>query len=174
MKKEILPIKTERLLLRPIIESDIQNIYHGLSHPLVIKHYGISFDSLEGTKEQMEWFEKPTQCWWAICSLDNQTFYGAGGLNDLSQEHKKAEIGLWLLPDCWGKGIMGEAMPLICNYGFDELGLHRIEGFVESDNQNCKRAMAKLDFEYEGTMKDCEIKNGRYVSVDIYAKLNTK
>lgn len=174
MQKEISSIKTERLLLRPIVDSDIQNIYRGLSHPLVIKHYGVSFDSLEATKEQMEWFEDSPQFWWAICSLDNQAFYGAGGLNDLSQEHKKAEIGLWLLPDCWGKGIMKEAMPLICNYGFDELGLHRIEGFVDSDNQNCKRAMAKLDFDYEGTMKDCEIKNGRYVSVDIYAKLNTK
>ncbi|MFK7971304.1 MAG: GNAT family N-acetyltransferase, partial [Bacteroidia bacterium] len=72
----------------------------------------------------------------------------------------------------WGKGIMPEVMPLICNYGFDALGLHRIEGFVDSDNQKCKNAMEKIDFVYEGTMKDCEIKNGQYVSVDIYAKLH--
>lgn len=172
MKKEILPIKTERLLLRGIVASDIQDIYHGLSHPLVIKHYGVNYDSLEATKEQMTWFANPEQCWWAICSLDNQVFYGAGGLNDLSTEHRKAEIGLWLLPEYWGKGIMSEVMPLICQYGFDELGLHRIEGFVESNNQNCKRAMAKLDFELEGTMKDCEVKDGEFISVDIYAKLN--
>ena len=166
-------MKTERLLLRPIVESDLQNIYNGLSHPLVIQHYGISFDSLEATREQMIWYEDDVQYWWAICSVDNQEFYGAGGLNDVSQEHEKAEIGLWLLPDFWGKGIMKEAMPLICNYGFDELGLHRIEGFVESNNQNCKRAMAKLDFELEGTMRDCEIKDGRYISIDIYAKLKS-
>lgn len=171
MKKETLPIQTERLLLREIKESDIQNIYKGLSNPLVIKHYGVSFDSLEATKQQMDWYENPQQYWWAICSGDNQEFYGAGGLNDLSIEHKKAEIGLWLLPDFWGKGIMREAMPSICDYGFGKLELHRIEGFVESDNHNCKRAMAKLDFEYEGTMKDCEIKKGQYISVDIYAKL---
>ncbi len=53
---------------------------------------------------------------------------------------------------------MKEAMPLICDHGFNVLGLHRIEGLVESDNINCKRAMAKLDFQYEGTMKDAEIK----------------
>jgi len=174
VKKEILSIKTKRLLLRKIVESDIQNIYKGLSNPLVIEYYGVSYDSLEATKEQMLWYENPNQFWWAICSFDNQEFYGAGGLNDLSQENKKAEIGLWLLPDFWGKGIMTEAMPLIYEYGFDTLGLHRIEGFVESNNQNCKRAMAKLDFEYEGTMKDCEIKSGKYISVDIYAKLNHK
>lgn len=131
----------------------------------------MGFESLETTKEQMTWFADSKQFWWAICSIDNETFYGAGGLNDLSEEHKKAEIGLWLLPDFWGKGIMTEAMPLICNYGFNELRLHRIEGFVESDNTNCRKAMAKLDFQHEGTMKDCEVKNGKFISVDIYAKL---
>ncbi len=167
VKKEILSIKTERLLLREIVESDIQNIYNGLSNPFVIKHYGVSYDNLEATKEQMEWYNNRTQFWWAICSIDNQEFYGAGGLNDLSPKNKKAEIGLWLLPDFWGKGIMTEAMPLICNYGFEKLGLHRIEGFVETNNHNCKRAMAKLNFELEGTMKDCEIKNGEYIMISM-------
>ena len=171
MKNETSPLKTERLLLREIVESDLQNIYSGLSNPLVIKYYGVSYDSLEATKEQMKWFKDPKQLWWAICSHDHQHFYGAGGLNDISEEHQKAEIGLWLLPDFWGKGIMSEALPLICDYGFNQLDLHRIEGFVESNNQNCKRGMAKLDFEYEGTMKDCEIKNGQFISIDIYAKL---
>jgi len=68
---------------------------------------------------------------------------------------------------------MTEAMRLIYNYGFDELGLHRIEGFVETENKNCKNAMAKLDFQHEGTMKDCEIKNGQFISLDIYVKLKT-
>ena len=171
MQKAPDSIKTPRLLLRPIVASDLHHIYRGLSHPLVIKHYGVNYDSLEATQEQMTWYEAPQQCWWAICSPDNQEFYGAGGLNDLSKEHQKAEIGLWLLPEYWGKGIMTEVMPLICDYGFEHLGLHRIEGFVESDNYNCQRAMAKLDFEYEGSMRDCEIKNGRYVSIEIYAKI---
>lgn len=168
-------IRSKRLLLRPIVESDIGHVFKGLSHPNVVKHYGVSFDSLEATKEQMNWFadlnKEETGIWFAVYSLDGKTFYGAGGLNDLNKEHKKAEIGFWLLTNFWGKGIMTEAMPLICNYGFDNLGLHRIEGFVESDNTNCKNAMAKLDFQHEGTMKDCEIKNGKFISLDIYSKI---
>ncbi|GGX00787.1 GNAT family N-acetyltransferase [Salegentibacter mishustinae] len=170
--KEIASIKTDRLLLRAIRSSDLVNIYKGLSNLEVIKHYGVSFESLEATKEQMDWFAGSKQFWWAICSPNN-IFYGAGGLNDLSIEHKKAEIGLWLMPDFWGKGIMTEVMPLICSYGFEKLGIHRIEGFVNTDNKNCKKAMAKLDFQHEGTMKECEVKNGQFVSVDIYAKLKT-
>ena len=168
-------IKTDRLLLRQIVGSDIDNIFKGLSHPDIFKHYGVNFQTLEATKEQMTFYadlEKDgTGIWFAVCSLDNKTFYGAGGLNSLNKEHKKAEIGFWLLTDFWGQGIMTEAMPLICDYGFDKLGLHRIEGFVESDNTNCKRAMSKLDFQHEGTMTDCEIKNGKFINLDIYAKI---
>lgn len=169
-------IESDRLLLRKFEETDIDNVFKGLSDSRIIKHYGVSYDSLESTQIQMDWFrqmeEEGTGKWFAVCSKDNQTFYGAGGLNDLVIEHKKAEIGFWLLPDYWGKGIMKEAMPLICDYGFEELNLHRIEGFVESDNLNCKKAMSKLDFNFEGTMKDCELKGGEYISLDIYAKLN--
>lgn len=168
-------IKTERLLLRQFEENDLQNVFKGLSNPDVIKYYGISFDSLEATKEQMAWFaqleKSETGIWWAVCSLDNKTFYGAGGLNNLNNEHKKAEIGFWLLTDFWGQGIMTEAMPIICSYGFNNLGIHRIEGSVDSDNINCKKAMAKLNFQYEGTMMDCEIKSGKFISLDIYAAI---
>lgn len=168
-------IQTERLLLRQIVEADIDHIFKGLSHPDIIKCYGVNYQTREATKEQMNFFadleRNDTGIWWAVCSSGDGTFYGAGGLNSLSKEHKKAEIGFWLLTDFWGQGIMKEAMPLICNYGFDQLGLHRIEGFVESANLNCKNAMAKLDFRHEGTMTDCEIKNGEFISLDIYAKI---
>lgn len=176
MKTEFPTLKTERLLLRQFVASDIENVFKGLSHPDIIKYYGVSYQTVEATKEQMIFFadleKEGTGIWWAICSLDNQNFYGAGGLNNLNKEHKKAEIGFWLLTDFWGQGIMNEAMPLLCDYGFDKLGLHRIEGIVETENINCKKAMSKLNFDLEGTMRECEIKNGKFISLDIYAKLS--
>lgn len=177
MTTEFPIIKTERLLLRQFVDHDLENVFKGLSHPNIIKYYGVSFQTLEETKEQMTFFadleKNETGIWWAVCSADNKTFYGAGGLNSLSKEHKKAEIGFWLISEFWGNGIMKEAIPLICDYGFNNLELHRIEGFVESENKNCKNAMAKLDFQHEGTMKECEIKNGKFISLDIYAKVKT-
>lgn len=170
MKNEFPSIKTDRILLREITDLDLENIFNGLSNTNVIKHYGISFDNLEKTKEQMIWFADKKQMWWAICSLDNQTFYGAGGLSDISEKENKAEIGLWLLPDFWGKGIMKEVLPLISDHGFNKLKLSRIEGFVETENLNCKNAMSKLDFKNEGIIKDCEMKNGKLISLYIYAK----
>lgn len=169
-------MKTDRLILRDIIQSDIQNIHKGLSHPDVIKYYGVSFMTLEATQEQMDWYanlEKTgTGKWFAVCSPDGGIFYGAGGYNDVDKNHRRAEIGFWLLPEYWGKGYMGEAMSAIFEYGFDKLNLHRIEGFVDHENKKCKSAVAKVGFVYEGTMKDSEVKNGEFRSTDIYAKFN--
>lgn len=170
MKNKFPTLKTNRLLLREITNADLENIYKGLSHPKVIQYYGVSYNTLEATKEQMLWFTDNKQLWWAICSLDGQTFYGAGGLNDIDLNEKKAEIGLWLLPEFWGQGMMTEVLPLIADYGLKQLQLNRIEGFVETENSNCKKVMAKLDFKLEQTMKDCEVKNGRLISLDVYAR----
>jgi len=175
MSKEFPTIRTNTLLLRQLVDSDLENVFKGLSHPEVIKFYGVSYDTLEATKAQMKFFadleKDESGIWWAICSFDNKEFYGAAGFNNLIKQHRKAEIGFWLNPDYWNKGIMTEVIPLICQYGFDQLGLHRIEGIVETENKNSKKVLEKLDFRYEGTMRDCEIKNGKFISLDIYSKL---
>lgn len=167
---------TKRLLLRQIMDSDLPNIYNGLSNEKVIQYYGISYTSMEATKEQMAFYkdieQKKTGIFWAICSLDNKQFYGVGGYHNWHHAFKKAEISFWLLPEFWGQGMMQEALATICNYGFTTMELHRIEGFVESDNHLCKNAMNKLEFSQEGCMKDCEIKNGKFISLEIYAKFN--
>jgi ribosomal-protein-alanine N-acetyltransferase len=171
-------LESDRLILRQFIDSDLESVFLGLSNPEIIKYYGISFETLEATKEQMTWFSELEKnqrgIWWAVCLKEDGQFLGAGGLNDLSKKDEKAEIGFWLLTENWGKGYMSEAMPIILDYAFNSIGLHRIEGLVYSQNANCKRAIEKLEFILEGTMRDCEIKDGNYVSLDIYSKISEK
>lgn len=169
-------IAHQNFSLRQIISSDIGNVYKGLSHPDVIKYYGVSYNSLSATEEQMRWFKEieqnKTGIWWAIVNLDDTLFYGAVGLNNLSHFHKKAELGYWLLPEYWGQKIMANAIPLVCEYAFKKLKIHRIEAMVETENKASKGLLAKLDFNFEGTLVDCEIKNGAYISLESYAKFH--
>ena len=169
-------INTERLLLREINEGDLKNVFLGLSNDEVTKYYAVSFKSPEETKTQMEWYKnlrrEKTGIWWAICSKENQTFYGAIGYNDLDAEHQKAEIGFWILPKFWRQGFIKEALLPIIRYGFEKLKLHRIEAYVESENENSARALKSLSFNYEGCLRDCELKDGRFISLDVYAIIN--
>lgn len=162
--------------MRQFTDADLENVFKGLSHPDVIKYYGVSYSTLEETKIQMRFFadleKNETGTWWAVCSAGNNIFYGGCGLNNINKQHKKGEVGYWLLPEFWGMGIITEAVPLVCEYGFKNFGLHRIEAVVETENTNSGKVMAKLGFNFEGTMKECEIKNDRYIDLDMYAKLN--
>jgi len=170
-------MNTERFYLKEIEQSDIHSIHKGLSNPEITKYYAVHFDTLEDMQEQMDWYanlkKTGTGIWWGIYEYSTDEFLGAGGYNELNKTNKKAEIGLWLLKAHWGRGILKEVMPKLFECGFQELGLHRIEGFVDSENIKCKSALEKINFTYEGTMRECEVKNGKQISVDIYSILRT-
>jgi ribosomal-protein-alanine N-acetyltransferase len=172
MNKEFPVFKTGRLLLRQFKNADLKNVFLGLSHPEVTRYYGVHFKTLEETKKQIEWFaeleEKETGIWWAVCSSDDSIFYGAVGLYFLNSKLKKAEIGFWLMPEFWGKGIIAESVLPVLNYGFRKMNLKQIEAEVETENTMSTRVLKKLQFLYKTTRKDCEIKNGKYISLDVY------
>lgn len=171
-------METSNYILREIQDSDIKNIHRGLSNLEITKYYDVHFDTLEDTKEQMEWYrtlkKEGTGIWLGIYDKQNDDFCGAGGFNNLEKEHQKAEIGLWLLKDFWGKGILKEVMPKLFELGFTDLNLNRIEGYVVSENTKCKNALEKIHFTYEGTMRECEIKNGEKINVDFYSILKSE
>ena len=144
-------MKTDRLLLRRFNEDDLENVFKGLSHPDIIPYYGVRYDSLEATKAQMTFFDdlekNETGFWWAICSLDNTVFYGAGGLNSLSKEHKKAEIGFWLLPEYWGKGYATETSKAVLEYAFNEMKLDKVFAYADVENGASNHVLRKLGFD---------------------------
>jgi ribosomal-protein-alanine N-acetyltransferase len=165
-----------RLQLRQFMPEDVGHVYKGLSHPEVIRYYGVSYRTLEETETQMQWFRElessGTGTWWAIWSADGKNFMGAAGFNNLCREHCKAELGFWLLPAYWGKGFITEALNIIIPYGFDQLQLHRIEAFVETGNTSSCQALLRQGFCQEGTMQDCEIKNEKFISLHVFAKIS--
>lgn len=171
-------MKSQNYTLREISDTDIYNIHKGLSNPEITRYYDVHFDTLEETKEQMQWYKNlkknGTGIWFGIYELKNNVFCGAGGFNGLDKTHKKAEIGLWLLKEFWGKGILKEVMPKLFEIGFNQLELNRIEGFVVSTNAKCKQALKKINFTYEGTMRECEIKHGNKINLDIYSILKSE
>ena len=171
-------IYTDRFYLKEVSADDIVNIHRGLSDFEVTRHYAVHFATLEDTKEQMDWYadlkRTGTGVWWCIYDKTTDQFLGAGGYNNLEKEHRKAEVGFWLLKEHWGKGILKEAMSAILNMGFYSLNLLRVEGFVDHENQKCKKALEKVNFTFEGTMRSCEIKDGKALDVDIYSMLKAE
>jgi [ribosomal protein S5]-alanine N-acetyltransferase len=163
------------VLLRQIQLSDQMAVFRGLSHPDVIRYYGVEYHSFADTRAQMDWYRDTLRqgsgIWWAITTVAAGELIGTCGLYNIQPQHHKAELGYWLLPPYWGQGLMRPSLEAVTDYGFQLLGLHRIEAYVETENAASARLLQKLDFLHEGTLRDAEIKHGRFISLDIYARL---
>lgn len=170
-------LTSPRFLLQQIKSEDQEFIYEGLSHPEVIPFYGVSYQSFDETKAQMDFYDRllreDTGCWWKIVDREKGTKVGAIGFNNYSAVHNKAEIGYWLLPQFWKGGIISEVLPVVIHYMQNEKKIHRIEAMIEEGNEGSNRVMEKAGFVMEGTMRECEWKNGKYISLSIFSLLST-
>jgi ribosomal-protein-alanine N-acetyltransferase len=170
-------LQTERFLLQQILHEDQPFIFEGLSHPQVIPHYGVQYKTLEETGAQMRYYSQlereDTGTWWKI--VDRWTFekLGAIGYNNYLAQHHKCEVGYWLLPQHWGKGIVSEVFQCMITHLFDAKKIHRIEAVVEEGNVTSSKVVDKAGFVFEGTLRDSEWKNERYISLRMYSLLAT-
>jgi len=162
--------------LRRIRPGDIEQVYAGLSHPQVIAHYGVSYPSLAATHEQMQWYEQlladRTGIWWGLAD-DRDVLIGACGFNDWNHQYQRIEMGYWLLPHHWQRGLMQQALPHILRHALASMGVHRIHLDIEPENVASWRLAEKLGFSFEGTLRDVEYKGGRYLSLHQYSLLAT-
>ncbi|KIA94634.1 hypothetical protein OC25_09605 [Pedobacter kyungheensis] len=165
---------TDRFLLRQFCANDLPFIFNGLSNPDVIRYYGVNYSTLDETNDQLIWFneiqENETGIWWAICDKSTLNLLGAIGFNDLKKTEQEAEIGFWLLPEYWGLGIIKEAASAVLGYASKVLNLATIVALVETENNNSKKILKKLDFIYQKTLWNCEIKHDNPISLEVYEK----
>lgn len=169
-------LRTTHFCLRQILPQDQEFIFHGLSHPEVIRYYGVRYETLEATKGQMDWYESlwrdKTGVWWIITN-EQEVSMGACGFNYYNPTHEKIELGFWLLSEFQGKGVMREVLPVIIAYIFTNWKVHRIEALVEVGNDASCGLLERSGFIKEGTMRECEMKDGRRISLLVYSVLRT-
>ena len=123
--------------LRDIDPSDLLHIHRGLSDPRVTQYYGVHFNSLDETSEQMKWYhdqvlEKKGK-WWII-SNELGLPVGAAGFNDHNRDTGDMEIGFWLYPEYRGLGIMKAMMPELIARSSLFPTVSRIIAYVEGEN----------------------------------------
>ena len=81
-----------------------------------------------------------------------------------------AAIGYMLLSEYWSKGIMTEAVRMICDEGFEKLDITRISGIAYAPNIASQRVLLKNGFIRECLQKDAAIKAGRLYDICLFGK----
>jgi ribosomal-protein-alanine N-acetyltransferase len=84
-----------------------------------------------------------------------------------------AEIGFWLGAAFRKRGIITEAIGLVCRYVFSQLPIVRLFAYVFVHNEASKKALLNNGFEIEGIRKKGSIKNNKLIDDLLMAKLKS-
>lgn len=106
--------------------------------------------------------------------LLNEVPVGRIGLHYLNLQNKNAAIGYWITEKAQGKGIIIRSCRAVMSYGFQELGLRRIEITAATINLKSRAVPEKLGFQKEGVMRQVELVNGEFLDWVLYSMLNTE
>lgn len=75
---------------------------------------------------------------------------------------KSAFVGYSIDEDEQGKGYMKEALRLVCEYAFNEMGLHRLEASTLLDNEKSQRVLKACGFKELGVSEKYLFINGKW------------
>jgi ribosomal-protein-alanine N-acetyltransferase len=167
---------TPRLRLRPVVEADAEDLFPYVSDPEVPRmmswaaHTDRS-DTLGFIRMKREAFDRRTGVSWVIEHAGRVV--GAVSLHDLEFELRawrvdRGELGYWIAPALWGKGLVTEAAQAVVRAGFELIGLHKITARCFTENAGSRRVIEKLNFRQVGRLEDDAWRDGRWWSQLLY------
>lgn len=101
----------------------------------------------------------------------NDELCGLVSFNAWSLRNYKGEIGYWLAQSFTGNGIMTKAVKAMVSYGFEVIGLHRIELLCAVHNERSCAVAKRLNFTHEGVLRRAERIREQFYDVNAYAIL---
>lgn len=171
---EALPeIKTERLVLREPTALDTPYIVKYASDKdihdatLKIPHPYSELDAEAFLRKVSEGIKKDTEYIFAIEIIGLEKFTGTVGFK-MDLANKKAEVGYWIGKPFWGRGYVTEALKAALDYGFNELGLNRIEAHYLAFNEASGAVMLKAGMHPEGVLRQHVKKGTEFIDVVLY------
>lgn len=152
-------LETERLILKPIDESNVEDILKIRSNKTTnqfVKRIPPknNYDALDFILTIKKRVQNNETFYFGITYKNQQNLLGTICLYRFSEDRTEAEVGYELLPDYHRKGIMSEALSAVLNFGFNELNLQEILAFTNKFNENSKGLLLKHDFVLQEGMID--------------------
>lgn len=169
-------IDTERLKLRPVLQSDIAEIFSTFSDADALKYYGMKpLKSEEDAFSLIEAFEKGFKSGsairWGITLKEENKLVGTCGFHNWSKSDQRTELGYELNRSYWHKGYMNEALRAILHYGFNGLEFNRIAATIRPENSSSRALVEKLGFTQEALLKEYQKAGNEFFDMYVYSLL---
>ena len=168
-------IEGGRILLRPITMEDTPLIVRWRNMESVRRNF--IFRETFTAEMHTRWMQTRVAAGevlqYIIVERESGRSVGSVYFRDMDRKNRSAEYGIFIGEEsARGRGIGSETAHVFTDYGFQELGLHRISLRLLADNVQAEKSYSNAGFEREGLFRDMVFLDGEYRDVLFMAKLN--
>ncbi len=161
-----LVLKGERIILRPVRESDGDDLFRNIQDKLIFENtLNIPWPYKRKNLQEFIKYAKNNRSKgtaYVMSIVFNKEVVGVIDLMNIDFENENAELGYWLGKKFRGQGIMTEAGHLMLELGFKKLGLNKIGAYAYGDNPASQKVIKKLGMKKEAHLRKHKFRAGRW------------
>lgn len=137
---------TQRLILRPILFPDFQNLCVGMNDTRVTRW--LSSSRQIHVMDVAVWFSAAEKrgMHWIIFEREEKYFIGYVGISYVAEG---SELSYWVLPEFWNQGYITEALQTVLSWCKEVKEVYPVRAEVSIENKPSERVLLKLGFNYE-------------------------
>jgi ribosomal-protein-alanine N-acetyltransferase len=168
-------LRGRRVTLRELRGSDAASLHALLTTEAVARFISTPPTTVEGFERFIAWTHRQRAAGGCVCfavtarGLD--AAIGVIQIRQLGAGFGTAEWGFAMGPAFWGSGVFQESAELALGFGFDTLGIHRLEARAALLNGRGNGALLKLGAVQEGVLRRSFLCFGEYLDQALYAIL---
>jgi RimJ/RimL family protein N-acetyltransferase len=170
------PLQDDEIRLEPLGQSVAHDLHAVLDDPDIVRFTRVA-DAADETFVR-GWIKRYEDGWgegsrvaFAIRDRDDGAFLGWAGIVELDLEHGQGEIGYLVAPAARGRGIAPRAVALLTRWGFDELGLERLELRIDPENVPSGKVAERAGYRLEGVLRNLHFKADLRADVGVWSRL---
>ena len=161
-------IEGKNIHLRPVTKRDARSLYEHardkeISRYTFVPHPYTVEDALRFIRHSRKQARAGKEYHFGIALNATGQIVGMVGMEHISQQHQRAEVGYWLGKSFWGRGYASEALRLMLKFAFEHLKLNRITAGVMHPNTASARMLKRVGFTCEGRFRRSFLQYGQWM-----------
>lgn len=161
----------ERVRLRRLEEADLDRTHEWLHRPDVNDKIGVAIPFSK--EQQLAWFRTleraEDKVVFAVCRREDGRHIGNVSLDTIDRRHHNARLSIFLAdPGERGRGLGSDALRALSRFAFEGLGLHKVWCKTDAGDARVLRFYERLGFVREGTLREHELKHGKFIDKVIF------
>jgi len=166
-------LETQRLLLRPFREGDLEDVFAYASDVETTRF--VRFETHADRAATGEWLQgvlaREDDAPWALELKEDGKVIGSLGARDWEVTNRCAEIGFVLNRSQWGRGLASEGLRAVVDDLFAHRGVNRLQAHAMVENAASGLVLTKCGFTLEGIARQRVFMKGAFRDICWFALL---